>query len=238
MTPISIQESVQWLPTYLDRFTLEHQIKSPGSIRPLHTAYSIQHTAYSIQHTAYSIQHTTTGAIALATKKISFSCLTGIQHCWVIPATQDTKWECDCNRKRCNRLRCPLARLSGLQCYNMGHNGHGINLYGVIMTLMGNLHAGGQSSLGHLSLLHRSPERQSNTRQTAIMTGQIGDKCSGKKIAKCVYTYTGAILLSIYILYINLHMSNMKASRYRLFELWCQITIRMQMYPETMQWHN
>ena len=49
----------------------------------------------------------------------------------------------------------PLARLSVLQCYNMGHNGHGINLYGVIMTLMDNLHAGGQSSLGHLSLLHR-----------------------------------------------------------------------------------
>ena len=39
---------------------------------------------------------------------------------------------------RCNRLRCPLARMSGLQCYNMGHNGHGINLYGVSMTLMEN----------------------------------------------------------------------------------------------------
>ena len=37
---------------------------------------------------------------------------------------------------RCNRLRCPLARMSGLQCFNMGHNGHGINLYGVSMTLM------------------------------------------------------------------------------------------------------
>ena len=43
-----------------------------------------------------------------------------------------TKW------RRCNRLRCPLARMSGLQCFNMGHNGHGINLYGVSMTLMGN----------------------------------------------------------------------------------------------------
>ena len=39
---------------------------------------------------------------------------------------------------RCNRLRCPLARLSGLQCFNMGHNGHRINLYGVVMILMGN----------------------------------------------------------------------------------------------------
>ena len=38
----------------------------------------------------------------------------------------------------CNRLRCPLTRMSGLQCFNMGHNGHGINLYGVSMTLMGN----------------------------------------------------------------------------------------------------
>ena len=42
------------------------------------------------------------------------------------------------DRCRCNRLRCPLARMSGLQCFNMGHNGHGINLYGVSMTLMGN----------------------------------------------------------------------------------------------------
>ena len=39
---------------------------------------------------------------------------------------------------RCNRLRCPLARMSGLQCFNIGHNGHGINLYGVSMTLMEN----------------------------------------------------------------------------------------------------
>ena len=56
---------------------------------------------------------------------------------------------------RCNRLKCPLARLSGLLCFNMGHNGHGINMYGVIMTIMGNIHAGGQTSLGHLSLVHR-----------------------------------------------------------------------------------
>ena len=39
---------------------------------------------------------------------------------------------------RYNRLRCPLVRMSGLQCFNMGHNGHGINLYGVSMTLMEN----------------------------------------------------------------------------------------------------
>ena len=39
---------------------------------------------------------------------------------------------------RCNRLIFPLARMSGLQCFNMGHNGYGINLYGVSMTLMGN----------------------------------------------------------------------------------------------------
>ena len=53
---------------------------------------------------------------------------------------------------RCNRLRCHLARLSGLQCFNMGHNGHGINLHAVVMILMGIVHAGGQSNLGHLSL--------------------------------------------------------------------------------------
>ena len=39
----------------------------------------------------------------------------------------------------------------------MGHNGHGIKLYGVAMILMENLHAGGQSNLGNLSLLHRPP---------------------------------------------------------------------------------
>ena len=49
------------------------------------------------------------------------------------------------------------ARLSVLQCNNMSHNayGHGINLYDVIMTRVGNLHECGQSSLGHFSLLHR-----------------------------------------------------------------------------------
>ena len=62
----------------------------------------------------------------------------------VIPAVVELEREnCFiCNIKtgsyRCNRLRCPLARMSGLQCFNMGHNGHGINLYGVSMTLMGN----------------------------------------------------------------------------------------------------
>ena len=40
---------------------------------------------------------------------------------------------------RCNRLQCYLARLSILQCYDIGHNDHGINLYGVIKTLVGNL---------------------------------------------------------------------------------------------------
>ena len=43
----------------------------------------------------------------------------------------------------------------------MGHNGHGINLYGVVTILMGNLHAGGQSNLGYLSLLHRQRFAQS-----------------------------------------------------------------------------
>ena len=33
------------------------------------------------------------------------------------------------NHYRCNRLRCPLARMAGLQCFNIGHNGHGIKLY-------------------------------------------------------------------------------------------------------------
>ena len=56
---------------------------------------------------------------------------------------------------RCNRLRCPGLDCLSVQCYYKGHNGHGINLYGVIMTLMGNSHTGGQSNLGHLSVLHR-----------------------------------------------------------------------------------
>ena len=49
----------------------------------------------------------------------------------------------------------PLARLSGIHCFNMGHDAHGINMYGVVMILMGN-YVGGQSNLGHLSLEHRS----------------------------------------------------------------------------------
>ena len=52
--------------------------------------------------------------------------------------------------------RCPLARLSVLHnsLINMGHNGLRMKMYGVVMILMENVHAGGQSKLGHLSLLH------------------------------------------------------------------------------------
>ena len=39
---------------------------------------------------------------------------------------------------RFNGLRCALARLSGLQCFNMCHNGHRIKMYGGVMILMGN----------------------------------------------------------------------------------------------------
>ena len=49
----------------------------------------------------------------------------------------------------------PLARWSGLQCYSMGHNCHGINLYGVPMILIANLHTGGHSDRGTLS--HSTP---------------------------------------------------------------------------------
>ena len=38
-----------------------------------------------------------------------------------------------------------------LQCLGMGHNGHGINLNGVLMILMGNLHVGGHHDRGSLS---------------------------------------------------------------------------------------
>ena len=61
-------------------------------------------------------------------------------------------------KTRGNRLRRPLVGLSGLQCLNMGHYGHGKYLYSVVMILimlMGNLLPGGQSNLGHLRLLPR-----------------------------------------------------------------------------------
>ena len=57
--------------------------------------------------------------------------------CWEIRRTY-LSYHCRYCLFQCNRLRCLLARMSGLQCFNMGHNGHGINLYGVSMTLMGN----------------------------------------------------------------------------------------------------
>ena len=56
----------------------------------------------------------------------------------MVETVQHILIECPSGRDRCNRLRCPLARMSGLQCFNMGHNGRGINLYGVSMTLMEN----------------------------------------------------------------------------------------------------
>ena len=43
---------------------------------------------------------------------------------------------------RCNRLKGPLARLSGLWPYDLGHNGHGINMHGVIKMLVDKWHAG------------------------------------------------------------------------------------------------
>ena len=59
----------------------------------------------------------------------------------------------------------------------MGHNGHVINLYGIIMTLMKNVYAGGQSSLGHLSLVHRECEQakchywELQTRESVCLSG-------------------------------------------------------------------
>ena len=50
-------------------------------------------------------------------------------------------------------LDCPASSALTLVILN---NGHGINLYSV-MIVMGNVHASGQSNLGHLSLLHRYP---------------------------------------------------------------------------------
>ena len=46
-------------------------------------------------------------------------------------------------------------QIDPMQCYNMGHNGHGINLYGVLMILMVNLHTGGYFD-GGLSVLVNS----------------------------------------------------------------------------------
>ena len=34
-----------------------------------------------------------------------------------------------------------------VECHNMGYNGHRINLYGVFMIIMGNLHAGDRGTL-------------------------------------------------------------------------------------------
>ena len=50
---------------------------------------------------------------------------------------------------RCNRCKCPLCPLASLppQCCKLGHNGHGIYLYGVLISLW---HAGGHSDRGLL----------------------------------------------------------------------------------------
>ena len=39
-----------------------------------------------------------------------------------------------------------FAWIFGQNGPNMGHNGHGINKYGVVMVLMGNLYSGRQSN--------------------------------------------------------------------------------------------
>ena len=68
-----------------------------------------------------------------------------------------------CHKTGCNRLKCPPVRLSDIQCYNMCHNGHGINLYGVIMITVGNLHAGVLATLAcppieNTCILERMPQ--------------------------------------------------------------------------------
>ena len=54
---------------------------------------------------------------SLLSRKNKWTC------CWCAAAADDND-EIEDDEYRCNRLRCPLARLSGLQCFNMGHNGH------------------------------------------------------------------------------------------------------------------
>ena len=51
-----------------------------------------------------------------------------------------------CNRLRCYRLDCAFS--NAITC------DHGINLYGVTMTHLDALYAGGQSNLVHMSLVH------------------------------------------------------------------------------------
>ena len=60
----------------------------------------------------------------------------------------------------------------------MDHNGHGINLYGVVMILMENLHAGGQSNLGHLSLVHRSRGAKYSCFNYGVVVDEVGSKLS------------------------------------------------------------
>ena len=53
-----------------------------------------------------------------------------------------------------NMLKWPLVWLYRLQWYNIGHNGHIINLYGVIMICMGNTNTNTSTSETPLFWLH------------------------------------------------------------------------------------
>ena len=71
----------------------------------------------------------------------------------------------------------------------MGHSGHGINLYGVVMILMGNVHAGEQSNLKHLSLLHRYRICQSWDHAYGLMTGLYSQGSSDCFISELFSSY-------------------------------------------------
>ena len=51
----------------------------------------------------------------------------------------------------CSSVPRPDCPPPPIQCYNMGHNVYGINMYGVLMIRMDNLHAGGHSDRGYHS---------------------------------------------------------------------------------------
>ena len=48
---------------------------------------------------------------------------------------------------RCNRVRCSRIDCLAIQWFDMGHNAYGLNMYGVVMILMGNEHVGGHCNL-------------------------------------------------------------------------------------------
>ena len=109
-----------------------------------------------------------------------------------------------------------LARLSGLQGFNMGHNSHGISMHGVIMTLMGiNMYADNLAE--DIWTRYTGPKHVSNQKLHDVFKGILGLQLATQtpRYSQCAKPASFAAV--IYHPYAKFHMLSNMSEIYILF---------------------